>query len=80
MAETPPALHPDIELRQHTARVRTSAVKIKAAASQILIDLPHGRLVRSAGRQLAAEVIALCEAQEAVAQAEKAAARTRTAA
>ena len=54
--------------------VRTSAVKIEAAARQILIDLAHGRLVPSSGRLIAAEVIVLCEA---IAVAQKAAAMQR---
>ena len=76
MPQTPAAApNPDTDLRQLTAQVRTAAVKIKAGADQILLDLAHGRLVRSAARNLAAEVFALGEAQAALAQAEKAAAR-----
>lgn len=61
----------------HAANVRTSAVKAEAAARQILIDLAHGRLVRSSGRDLAAIVTVLCEAIALAADAEKAAARQR---
>ena len=73
MAQTPPAPH---HTRAHRD-VRTSAIKIEAAARQILIDLAHGRLVRSSGRLIAAEIIILCEAITLAAEAEKAAARQR---
>ena len=77
MTEIRPAPHPDIARQQSAANVRTSAVKFKHAAEQILLDLAHGRLVRSSGRLIAAEVIALCESIALLDAAEKAAARQR---
>ena len=76
-ATRPIAPHPDIARQQAAANVRTSAVRVKNIAEQILIDLAHGRLVRSNGRLVAAEAIALCEAIALQAEAEKAAARQR---
>ena len=76
MPQTPAGPQSDTELRSLTAQVRTAAVKVRAGADQILLDIAHGRLVRSAARNLAAEVFALGEAQAALAQAEKSAART----
>ena len=75
MPQTPAGPQSDPELRQLAAQVRTAAVKVRAGADQILLDIAHGRLVRSAARNLAAEVFALGEAQAALAQAEKTAAR-----
>ena len=72
-----PAPHPDIARAHHAANVRRSAVKIEAAAKQILIDAARGHLVRSSGRLIAAEVIALCEAIALLADAEKAVAKQR---
>ena len=78
MAQTPPRPRPDDTARGlSAANVRTSAARIKNIAEQILIDLAHGRLVRSNGRLVAAEAIALCEAIALLAEAEKAAARQR---
>ena len=77
MTATRPAPHPDIARQQGAANVRTSAVKLKHAAEQILLDLAHGRLVRSSGRLIAAEVIVLCESIALLDAAEKAAARLR---
>lgn len=69
------------ETRADTIRtqraVRTSAIKIEAAARQILIDVAHGRLVRSSGRLIAAEIVVLCEAIAVAAEAQKDAARQR---
>ena len=67
----------DIELRQLATLVQICAVKVKAGATQILTDLAHGRLVPSASRKLNAEVFELGEAQAALKQAQKAAARQR---
>ena len=77
MTATRPAPHPEIARQQSAANVRTSAVKIRHAAEQILMDLAHGRLVRSNGRLVAAEAVALCESIALLAEAEKAAARLR---
>ena len=77
MTATRPAPHPDIARRQHAVNVRTSAARIQNAAKQILADSAHGRLVRSSGRQIAAEVTVLCEEIALLAQAEKEAARQR---
>ena len=77
MTATRPAPHPDIARQQGTANVRTSAVKIKHAVDQVLLDLAHGRLVRSSGRHIAAEVIVLCETMALLDKAEKDAARQR---
>ena len=78
MAQTPPAPQPGTISAQNAVRI--SATKIEAAARQILLDLARGRLVRSSGRQIAAEVIILCEAIILAAEAEKAAAAGRAAA
>ena len=82
MPQTParPQSDTDLEVRQYAASVRASAVRVRAGAEQILIDLAHGRLASSSGRQLAAEVVALCEAQAALKAAGKTAARERAAA
>ena len=79
MPQTPARPQPDADIAcaHHDVNVRTSAAKIEAAARQILIDRRHGRLVRSAGRQIAAEVIALCESITLLAEAEKTMARQR---
>ena len=76
MTATRPAPRPD-DTPRHQHAVLMSAVKIQAAASQILTDRAHGRLVRSSGRLIAAEVIILCEAIALLDEAEKAAARQR---
>jgi hypothetical protein len=76
MTEPRPPAPIDLELRQLASQVRTCAAQIRAGADQILIDAAHGRLVRSAGRDLAVKVTALCEAQAALGQAQKTAART----
>ncbi len=65
------------ERRQSAASVRTSAIRIKNIAEQILLDLAHGRLVRANGRLIATEAIALCEAIALLTEADKAAARQR---
>ena len=70
MAQTPPA-------PQHVTQVRTSANKIQSAATQILTDLRRGRLVRSSGRNIAAEIIILCEAIALATEAQKDATRQR---
>ena len=78
MAEIPPSPHhPEITRQRHATQVRASAVRARAALDQILIDLARGRLVRSSGRLIAAEVTVLCEAIALMAEAEKAAARQR---
>lgn len=78
MPETPAdPRHPEITRQHHAAQVRTSAVRAKAGLEQILHDLARGRVVRSSGRLIAAEVTALCEAIALLAEAEKAAARPR---
>ena len=77
MPQTPAGPQSDIARAHHAANVRRSAVKIEAAAKQILIDAARGHLVRSSGRLIAAEVIALCEAIALLAEAEKAVARQR---
>ena len=76
-ATRPNAPHPDIARQQSAANVRTSAARIRNITEQILIDLHHGRLVRSNGRLIATEAIALCEAIALLGEAEKAAARQR---
>jgi hypothetical protein len=75
MAQTPPSV-PDPRLT-HTMSIRQSAIRIKAATDQILLDLAHGRPMRAAGRKVAAEMLALCEAMGALSEAERAAARQR---
>ncbi len=78
MPQTPAAPHPGNARIQHAViNVRTSAAQIKRAADQILLDLAHGRLVRSSGRHIAAEVTVLCEAIALLDAAEKAVARLR---
>ncbi len=72
-----PGPQPDAERRQSATTVRTSAIRIKNVAEQILLDLAHGRLVRANGRTIAVEAIALCEAIALLTEAEKAAARQR---
>ena len=72
-----PAPQSDAERRQSAATVRTSAIRIKNVAEQILLDLAHGRLVRANGRLIATEAIALCEAIALLTEAEKAAAKQR---
>jgi hypothetical protein len=73
---TRPAPQPD-ERRQSATIVRTSAIRIRNVADQILLDLAHGRMVRANGRLIATEAIALCEAIALLTEAEKAAARQR---
>ena len=65
---------------QNTQFARQSAVRIKAAANQILLDIAHGRLVRSSGRQIAADALALCEALAVLAAYEEMTARMTAAA
>ena len=65
------------ERRQSATAVRTSAIRIKNVAEQILLDLAHGRLVRGNGHLIATEAIALCEAIALLTEAEKVAARQR---
>ena len=76
MTATRPGPQPD-ERRQSAITVRTSAIRIRNVAEQILLDLAHGRLVRANGRTIATEAIALCEAIALLTEAEKAAARQR---
>ena len=79
MTATRPAPHPYIDSarRQHAALARQSAVRIRAYAEQILLDLAHGRPVRANGRQVATDAMALCEALAAMALAEEIAAREK---
>ena len=76
MPQTPARPQPD-ERRQSATAVRTSALRIKNVAEQILLDLAHGRLVRGNGHLIATEAIALCEAIALLTEAEKVAARQR---
>ena len=74
MTATRPA--PDPRLAP-TMSVRQSAIRLEAGAKQILIDLAHGRPMFASGRKVAAELLALCEAMGALAEAERTAARQR---
>ena len=71
----PAAPHIDSARRQHAMHARQSAVRIKAAAEQILLDLAHNRPVRANGRKVATEALALCEALAALGLAEEMASR-----
>jgi hypothetical protein len=65
----------------HAQFARQSAVRVKACAEQILLDIAHGRPpVRSNGRQIIADALALCEALAALAAYEEITARLAAAA
>ena len=67
----------DTTCPQHVTQVRTSALRGKRILEQILLDLNRGRLVRSNGRLIAAEVVVLCEAIALATEAQKDATRQR---
>jgi len=81
MAQTQPRTPPvsDTTRNQNAVFARQSAVRIRAYADQILIDLTRGHLVRANARQIAVDALALCEALAVIAATEEAAARTRAA-
>jgi hypothetical protein len=78
VTETRPRPRQDDPTRpQHITQVRTSALRAKKTLDQILHDLNRGRLVRSNGRLIAAEVVVLCEAIALATEAQKDATRQR---
>ena len=80
MPQTPPRPLSSAQ-QQHAQFARQSAARIKACAEQILLDVAHGRPpVRSNGRQIVADALALCEALAAMAACEEIQARLTRAA
>jgi hypothetical protein len=80
MAQTPPRSLGSAH-QQHALFARQSAMRVKACAEQILLDLAHGRPpVRANGRQVVSDALALCEALAAMMAYEEIAARLTAAA
>lgn len=75
----PRTTSPAVIHHQNTVFARQSAMRIKAYAEQILLDIARGHLVRANARQIVVDGLALCEALAVVATTEEAAARTRAA-